>query len=216
MTEPTTRFEEAYAALQLGEKKNAINIWSTLSDEGDVTAAWILGAVHFNGWITEDENPDYEKAALYLRQAAERGHCEARNLLAHLLFFGWGIEKDEAEARRWYELAAEQGDDNAQCDLAYLYETGDGGETDLDKSVKWLSRSADHGNAEAQYRLGLANLTGQGTEQNAVMGFFWLVKSSAQGHPSARAHRDELLPFIEPDIARRVFELTLERSSALN
>ena len=43
-----------------------------------------------------------------------------------------------------------------------------------------------------------------------------LVLASEQGHPSAREKRDELLPYIDDDIARRVFELTLERSSALH
>ena len=43
MTPPMTRFDEAYAAFQSDEKETAINIWSTLADEGDVSAAWTLG-----------------------------------------------------------------------------------------------------------------------------------------------------------------------------
>lgn len=216
MTEPTTRFDEAYAAFLSGEKSNAVDIWGALADEGNASAAWILGAVHLNGLISDDGTPDFKTAACFFRQAAERGHCSAQSTLGHLLLFGYGIEKDEAEARSWFRLAAEKGDDEAQCGLAYIYDTGSGGAEDFDASFTLYSHAAEHGNPEAQYRLGLAHLAGRGTPQNAVQGLFWLVRATELGHATARVQRDELLPYIDDDIAKRVFELTLERSPALH
>lgn len=214
MTAPTTRFDEAYSAFLSGEKKNALDIWSALAKEGDMTAAWILGAVHLNGLISDDGNADFKTAAVFFRQAAERGHTSAQSTLGHLLLFGYGVAKDEAEARSWFQLGAGQGDDEAQCGLAYIYDTGSGRAEDFDASFTLYSQAAEHGNPEAQYRLGLAHLAGRGTPQNAVQGLFWLVKATELGHATAREKRDELLPYIDNDIAKRVVELTLERSSS--
>ena len=216
MIDRTIRQDEALAAFQSGEKRNAVDIWSTLANEGDVEAAWMLGALHYTGEISDNGLPDFEKAVGFLSQAALTGHCLACNALGNLLYFGAGIKKDESAARRWFKLAAEQGDDNAEASLGYLYEKGEGGEENFEGAVSLYSRAAQHGNAEAQYRLGLAYLAGRGAQQNAVLALFWLAKAGDQGHASARHKRDQLLPFIGDDIARRVFELTLERFPTLH
>ena len=216
MRNHTKRLEEALAAFQSGEKSNAVDIWSALADEGNAEAAWSLGYLHYTGEINDDGLPDFEKAASFFSQAAVKGHCLACNALGNLLYFGVGIEKDKSAARRWFESAASHGDDDAATSLGFLYETGSGGEENLEASIRWYTHAAEHGNVEAQYRLGLANLTGRGTPQNAVQGFYWLVKASEQGHLSARISRDELLPFIDDDIAKRVAELTLEKSAVLH
>ena len=216
VTDHATREDEALAAFQAGEKRNAQNIWATLADEGDVSAAWTLGYLHYTGEISDNGLPDYEKAAGFFSQAAAAGHCLACNALGKLLYFGAGIKEDKSAARRWLALAGEQGDDDAATSLGYLYEKGEGGEENFDVAFDWYSRSAEYGNAEGQYRLALAYLAGRGIPHNGVIGLFWLIKSAEQGHPSAREKRDELLPYIDNDIARRVFELTLERSSALH
>ena len=216
MIDRTIRQDEALAAFQSGEKRNAVDIWSTLADEGDVSATWTLGYLHYTGEFSDNGLPDFEKAVGFFSQAAATGHCLACNALGKLLYFGAGIKKDESAARRWFKLAAGQGDDDAATSLAYLCEKGEGGGEDFDASFEWYSRAAEHGNAEAQYRLGLANLTGRGTPQSAVQGLYWLIKSAEQGHPSARESRDKLLPYIDDDIALRVYELTLERSTALH
>lgn len=216
MIDHATRHDEARAAFQSGEKGNAVDTWSTLADEGDVSAAWTLGYLHYTGEFSDNGLPDFEKAAGFFSQAAATGHCLACNALGKLLYFGAGIKKDESAARRWFELAAGQGDDAAATSLAYLCEKGEGGGEDLDASFEWYSRAAEHGNAEAQYRLGLAYLAGRGVQQNAVLALFWLAKAGDQGYAPARHKRDQLLPYIDDDIARRVYELTLERSSALH
>ena len=216
MTNHTTKLEEAYAAFESGEKGNAEDIWSTLADEGDVSATWTLGYLHYTGEFSDNGLPDFEKAVSFFSQAAATGHCLACNALGKLLYFGAGIKKDESAARRWFESAASHGDDDAATSLGFLYETGSGGEEDLEASYSWYTRAAEHGNAEAQYRLGLANLAGRGAPQNSVLGLFWFIKAGEQGHTSALDKRNELSPYIDDDIARRVFELTLERSSALH
>lgn len=216
MSDHATREDEALAAFQAGEKRNAQNIWSTLADEGNVSAAWTLGYLHYTGDISDNGLPDFEKAAGFFSQAAAAGHCLARNALGKLLYFGVGIKEDKSAARRWLALAGEQGDDDAATSLGYLYEKGEGGAENFDVAFDWYSRSAECGNPEAQYRLALAYLAGRGTPQIVTTALYWLIKASSQGHPSAGAKRDLLLPYVHDDIVRRVYELTLQRSKALH
>jgi hypothetical protein len=51
---------------------------------------------------------------------------------------GWGVEKDQNEALRWYRKAAEQGDRQAQYNLAAAYFEGDGVPVDYETAYFWL------------------------------------------------------------------------------
>lgn len=51
---------------------------------------------------------------------------------------GWGVEKDQNEALRWYRKAAENGDRRAQYNLAAAYFEGDGVPIDYATAYFWL------------------------------------------------------------------------------
>ena len=53
---------------------------------------------------------DYTKAFYWTKKAVEYGDKECQYALAELYFNGLGIEKNEAEAVKWYTKSAEQGD----------------------------------------------------------------------------------------------------------
>jgi hypothetical protein len=52
---------------------------------------------------------------------------------------GFGAEKDEAEAAKWYRKAAEQGNVDAQNKLGDCYAYGWGVETNFAEAYKWYS-----------------------------------------------------------------------------
>ena len=56
-------------------------------------------------------------------------------------FDGNGVEKDQAEAIKWYTKAAERGYDKAQYSLGYCYYYGDGVERDLETAKKWYDKA---------------------------------------------------------------------------
>ena len=60
-------------------------------------------------WLFETAWRDDEDAINQLRELAEGGEAEAQYRLACCYDKGIGVEKDEAEARKWFALAAEQG-----------------------------------------------------------------------------------------------------------
>ena len=86
------------------------------------------------------------------RKAADNSHVRAQLELGNIYREGQIVQKNAAEAIKWYRLAAEQGYDKAQANLGMmLYQRG----TPQDKAdgVKWLQQAARNGNAGAQNTL---------------------------------------------------------------
>ena len=62
---------------------------------------------------------------------------------------GYGVAKDSAKAKEWWEKAAMQGNADAQFRLGYLYATGEDTAKDLAKAREWLEKSAAQKNQNA-------------------------------------------------------------------
>jgi TPR repeat protein len=58
---------------------------------------------------------------------------------------GDGVNKDSAEAVKWYRLAAEQENSNAQCSLGACYSKGNGIPKDYVMGYMWCHLSAASG-----------------------------------------------------------------------
>jgi TPR repeat protein len=71
--------------------------------------------------------------------------------LGERFYNGYGVDKDNIEAIKYYLLAAEQGHVEAQYNLAWIY---DENELDTEESIKWYRMAAEQGHAKAQYNLG--------------------------------------------------------------
>lgn len=68
-------------------------------------------------------------------------------------FWGYGVEENNVEARKWYELAAENYNKSALKQLGYIYYKGYGVEEDDDKAFEYFKMAADLGDARSQYML---------------------------------------------------------------
>ena len=66
----------------------------------------------------------YSKAVPGLSGSAQNGMPEAQLKLAYLLFNGFGVAKDEAQAVMWLKKAAEQGYQPAQDELNKMKQAG--------------------------------------------------------------------------------------------
>ncbi|NLN92153.1 MAG: sel1 repeat family protein [Candidatus Hydrogenedens sp.] len=84
-----------------------------------------------------------------LKKSAEAGDSQAQYNLAISYYRGQGVEKDKAEAVRWFRKAAEQGHSKAQFVLAWCYCQGDGIEEDEEEASKWLIKAANQRNETA-------------------------------------------------------------------
>ncbi len=88
-----------------------------------------------------------------IRKAAETGDPIAEFKLASMLYEGKGLDRDDAEAAKWFLRAAEQDHIEAQFILGVMYEKGDGVARDDDQAYRWISSAARHGYARARVML---------------------------------------------------------------
>ena len=63
---------------------------------------------------------------------------------------GDGVEKDPAEATRWYRKAAEQGHAEAQFNLGLRYYKGEGVRKSRTMALKWFRKAAAQGHPTAK------------------------------------------------------------------
>jgi hypothetical protein len=91
------------------------------------------------------EAGEFERALELLRPAAREGDPRAQLGLGTLYASGRGVEKDDAEAARWFRLAADQGNALAQYNLGICYLEGRGVDEDAIEGFKWISLSASQG-----------------------------------------------------------------------
>ena len=57
---------------------------------------------------------------------------------------GDGVEKDAAEALKWYSLLAKEGDGEAQFIVGEMYLAGEGTEADRDAAINWFRLAAEY------------------------------------------------------------------------
>jgi PAS domain S-box-containing protein len=116
---------------------------------------------------------NYAVALRLVRPMAEQGDSRAESLLGLIYFEGHGVQRDEAEARKWYRRAADQGDTDAQLEIGDMYHEGRGVAQDYSEAVRWYRLAADHGNAAAQYNLGISYARGTGVPQDNIVAYMW-------------------------------------------
>ena len=91
---------------------------------------------------------------------------------------GDGVQKDSAEAVKWFRKAAEQGYAPAQNEYGKHLMN----ERDVVEAVMWFRKAADQGYDKAQNNLGICYATGQGVKKDMVEAVKWYrkAKSSVQ------------------------------------
>ena len=77
----------------------------------DVKALYMIGILHEKG---EGTNINYTEAAIWYRQAAEKGNPAAQYRLGRLYERGFGVEQNIEEAIKLYRKAAKQGQVDAR------------------------------------------------------------------------------------------------------
>jgi TPR repeat protein len=130
---------------------------------------------------TEELIHSLDKMAAQLRKA-ERGDAAAQAEVAFMYAKGIGVERNEAEAFRWYQKAAEQGHLNSQFNLGVIYAKGRGVEQDYTKSFIWYQKAAEHGDVTAQATVAMMYMKGIGIDRNFTAAFNWYYSAAEKGH----------------------------------
>jgi uncharacterized protein len=138
----------------------------------------------------------------------ESGNPGSMFYLGLMYYTGRGVEKNDDEARKWWEKSIKLGhkdsytylksmgnkqsigvegyaDAESQYNLAQSFRLGNGVPQDFDEAIKWYLMSAEQGLSKSQYALGQMYHVGQGVSQDSSKAFEWYSKSAKQGYADA-------------------------------
>ncbi len=153
-----------------------------LADEGDLSAAEVLGEFAQHGGLGVTVNPT-TACDWYARAAGER--ADSTHNLALCFETGSGRPHDPARARSRYAVAAAQGWIQAKCALGTMLVRGLGGPVDAPRGVALCREAAEAGNAHAQTDYGIFLLEGKIVPKDAVAARRWLTAAAEQKQANA-------------------------------
>lgn len=134
---PSVAFDQA---TPLTERREYLENASIL---GLTVAMWDL--VEFLNTEKQPDNENPKMAFGWLKQLAARNDGYAHYVIGNYYAEGFGTEKNQVEALRYYLLAAEQGVGQAQAIVGRAYFTGEGVPQDSLAALNWSLRAAERG-----------------------------------------------------------------------
>jgi len=168
-------FEKIFL-IAMSDGSGAFREIAVAAEKGDAPSLRALGTIYkkrANSVIHNDPQKRHEEvvrlyhlAVGYYRRAAEMGDAEAQWSLGLMYQFGLGVEKDDIEAFRLYELSANLGNTFGQYYLAMMYLFGDGIPRDDYEAFRLLNLAAGQRNVVAELYLGYMYEAGMGIEQS--------------------------------------------------
>ena len=158
------------------------------------------------------QNRDYTSALRLARPVADQGDSRAQSLLGLMYSNGQGVQRNEAEAMKWYWRAADQGEADAQVKIGDMYFEGRIVAQDYSEAGRWYRFAADHGNAAAQYYLGILYAKGEGVPLDNVLAHMWF--NLAAVHFTSRLSRDRAIA-LRDTIARKLSPAEIARAQEM-
>jgi uncharacterized protein len=90
------------------------------------------------------ERREYQTAIAIIQPLAKQGDARAQEFMGNRYFLGQGVQSNNDEALKWFQLSADQGKASAQTRLGLIYLYGERGVMpDEKKAVMWLQKAAD-------------------------------------------------------------------------
>lgn len=132
--------------------------------------------------VAEPCRHDVVEAAAKILAAAKTGDIGAQMLYARMCCEGRGIERDDAEGFRWYELAANGGHLSAMNMLGRCYELGRGTPVNVELAAAWYRKAARSGLDWGMYNYANLLATGRGVTLDRAAAFAWYRRAAEAGH----------------------------------
>jgi localization factor PodJL len=124
--------------------------------------------------------------------AAEQHDPIAEYYLGALYEHGNGVNRDSAEAIRWYQSAAMQGNRKAMHALGIAYAQGEGITKNYSEAAHWFSKAAARGLVNSQFNLAVLYERGLGLRQSLLDAYKWYAVAAASGDQESRKRLDAL------------------------
>jgi TPR repeat protein len=201
--------EKGKTALDKGDFRTAVRIYSELSNQGDRTAQRQLGLMYDEG---QGIAKQHHQAVRWYSVAASQGDPEAPYYLGRIYQDGRGGPKDHARARRWYRVAGERGNHKAAVNLGTMHALGLGGPKNYQAAGQWFLLAANSGDIKALDNLGILYQNGMGVRQDYVKAYMWFAIAAAiQAGSEAAKHREQVARLMTPDQIEQARRLSSEK-----
>lgn len=151
--------------------------------EGNAEAQHDLAAIYTAGHGGVKQN--FERAAMWFREASDNGIANARYNLGVLYHQGLGVKRDLNRALYWYREAATLSHPEAQYNLGIAYIEGIGTDYNAPMAASYFERAANNGIMEAAYNLGLIYENGLLGEPDTNRALLWYKVAADQGSQDA-------------------------------
>ena len=191
--------------------------WFAISAKsGDASAQANLACLYWNGqgveadpiqsigWMYSAAKAGFAGAAQQLStmktevlEAAKDGDANAACILGIMFRDGIGVQQDDAEAFKWFELGARLGSASSQNSLGLRYENGQGVARDLKKAQELFIEADRQGDADAGFNLATMYILGLGVERDERTAIHWLERAASHGNQNAvEALRDNPTKYV--------------------
>ncbi len=181
--------------IAVDKKEGYTLVWKS-HHTGYPEASFYLARCYEQG---KDCAPDFAKAAHLYREAADKGHAEAAFKLGLLLKAGKGVEKNPAEAFRFFSMAVNS--EASKIKPEWLYECalchikGFGTAKNPSAGIWAMQEAAEAGNASAQYEMAIAYDCGIVVTKDEDKKWNWMRRAADNDNAlAAYAYGEYLLP----------------------
>jgi len=195
------------------EVKNVIEgkRWLRTSADGQNTEAESLYGQTLLG--VYGDQPDLDKAFVYLNRAAQKGNGDAIYWLGECYANGWGTKQNAERAIHYLHLASDSEysfpcKNIAQQKLAEAYKYGYGVSKNSKTAVEYFQKSAFLGNVYSQASLVQAHYKGDGVVPSSAISLIWIYVNRASGG----SFSDKLVSLMEQEF--NAAELSVLRNRA--
>jgi len=191
-----------YAA---GELKTAFRIFLACAIDGDRVSSFNAAMMMRGGESSDDDQPNWYGARVFLEQAAAQGYSHAIYALGKEYELGSpAFRRDPSLATELFREAAWLGDVEAQVDLATQYLLGRGGVAQDDRqAAQWYERAARAGHWGAQYLIASMYEHGDGVDRDEVVALRWYERAQAGGDEVAPLKVEQLRLRVATELGQR-------------
>ena len=208
VTEPEPEADDS------GEKKGILSRWFGKDDEEDAGETEEMAAVDYDRAEVDEAMDILEGSATPEQEARVIAVADYEKGLSYS--FGEGVEKDGAEAFRWFLKSAEQGYAPAQYKVGAAYAYGDGVAADAVEAASWYRKAAQQGYALAQRNLGVMYSRGEGLEQDKPLALAWYSVLAESGNVMDIRRRDQLESELTAEERQRAMEILENLKGSIN
>ncbi|MGC4043610.1 MAG: tetratricopeptide repeat protein [Armatimonas sp.] len=141
------------------------------AEKGDPQAMYVVGKGYADGY--EGQKRNWQKAILWYKKAASKGHLLSMRELGDIYTYGSGVPESHPEGKKWYEVPASKGDVPSMMGLAYLLRYGTHIPQNLPGAEQLLLKAANTGDPEAMHTLADAYRFGLSFPKSSEKAVLW-------------------------------------------